>query len=674
MKTTNYAAFCMVFVLLSWGVFAQITSASYYYVRPDGGTAAQCTGLTDAPYEPGSGSMDCAWSHPFHALVGTDPPSWKIQGGDTLLIYPGSYRMGYGAPNTGWCAPEYPWDCRVPPLPSGPDAEHPTRILGAGWDQGCPQAPELWGAERAYYVLDLDGVSHAQIQCLELTDHSGCVEHHGDDLVRCEGSAYPFGDWAPIGIYASDSASVSLKDLNIHGFAHTGIHAGRLTDWTLENVRIAGNGWVGWDGDLYGDDDSNSGTLTFDQFTVEWNGCGETYPDETPHGCWGQSAGGYGDGFGTGQTGGYWIFRDSVFRYNTSDGLDLLYVREPGTLIDIKRSRAYSNAGDQFKTSGPVSVENCLAVSECSFFDQKSFSYNVDNCRSGGSAFSITLGDGDQASLIHSTVAGEGDVLLLVECEQGEFCDDVEFSVLNNLFMEYREFLDPSDISTYVWYEPDVFGTQAFDYNLVYSPDGALRLGNVSLSQNDINQDPQLVDAALATFDYRLQATSPAIDAGVWDGNVTSQLPDHDIDGTTRPYGAGPDMGCFEYSQDGISETIVVMTKNSPDYTVPAGYTALVYGTSTSNAIVLELGAKAELLHFPGYNSVQILSESNLFSVSRSGAIVTFQGPDGTVLKIPASTTVQNIIFNDRTLTLMIAINQIYLDDQMIGADDALIQ
>jgi len=502
MKTIKYAAACLVFVLLSWGMQLGSASASDYYVRPDGGTAAQCTGLTDAPHEPGSESMDCAWSHPFYALEGTEPPSWKIQGGDTVLIYPGSYRMGYGAPNTGWCAPEYPWDCRFPPLPSGPDAEHPTRILGAGWDQGCPQAPELWGTERTYYVLDLDGVSHAQIQCLELTDHSGC---------------------------------------------------------------------------------------------------GETYPDEAPHSCWGQSAGGYGDGFGTGQTGGHWIFRDSVFRYNTSDGLDLLYVREPGTQIDIKRSRAYSNAGDQFKTSGPVSAENCLAVSECSFFEQKSFTYHVDNCRSGGSAFSVTLGDGDQASLVHSTAAGEGDVLLLVECEQGESCDDTGFSVLNNIFMEYQEFLDPSDLSTYVWYEPGVFGTRMFDYNLVYSPDGALRLGNVSLSENDINQDPQ-------------------------------------------------------------------------HYTVPAGYRALIYGTSTSNTIVLESGAQAELLYFPGYNTVQILSDSNLFTVFRSGAFVTFQGPDGTVLKIPASTTVQNIVFNDRTLTLMIAVNQIYLDDQVIGADGAPIQ
>ena len=39
-----------------------------YYIRPDGGDYAQCTGLADAPY-PGNGAdQPCAWDHPFRAL------------------------------------------------------------------------------------------------------------------------------------------------------------------------------------------------------------------------------------------------------------------------------------------------------------------------------------------------------------------------------------------------------------------------------------------------------------------------------------------------------------------------------------------------------------------------------------------------------------------------------
>ena len=48
-----------------------------------------------------------------------------------------------------------------------------------------------------------------------------------------------------------------------------GIRAGRIADCTVENVRIAANGWVGWEGDIDGED-ANSGTLTFKNWLVEW--------------------------------------------------------------------------------------------------------------------------------------------------------------------------------------------------------------------------------------------------------------------------------------------------------------------------------------------------------------------------------------------------------------------
>ena len=70
------------------------------------------------------------------------------------------------------------------------------------------------------------------------------------------------------------------------------------------------NGLAGWNGDLE-DDDANSGTLSFKRWTVAWNGCVETYPGKKPQGCWAQDAGGYGDGVGTGETGGTWIIEDS---------------------------------------------------------------------------------------------------------------------------------------------------------------------------------------------------------------------------------------------------------------------------------------------------------------------------------------------------------------------------
>ncbi|MBN2548762.1 MAG: right-handed parallel beta-helix repeat-containing protein, partial [Anaerolineales bacterium] len=252
------------------------TSGTVYYVRLDGGSPEQCSGLVDAAY-PGSGtSQPCAWDHPFRALPPGEAP--RILGGDTLIVGSGSYRMGYGAPGAETCEEGGSFDCLMAPLPSGPDPAHPTRLLGAGWEAGCGSPPKLWGAERPWFIVNLTDASNVEVACFEITDHSGCIEEHTGGLA-CQRDEPPYGDWASFGLYAEDSANVLLRDLNIHGLAAGGVHAGRLADWTIENVRIAGNGSVGWEGDLWDDlGDANSGSLVFRHWLVEWNGCGETYP------------------------------------------------------------------------------------------------------------------------------------------------------------------------------------------------------------------------------------------------------------------------------------------------------------------------------------------------------------------------------------------------------------
>jgi len=533
---------CGLFFLLCWAmtsVGAADIKAATYHVRIDGGTATQCDGKSDAPY-PGSGTNQaCAWSHPFWALDGSG--NWKMSGGDTLLIHSGSYRMGFGAPNTGWCDAEGAFECHLPPLPSGPDAAHPTRILGAGWDQGCGSPPELWGAERPWHILSLAGASHAVVGCLEITDHSGCVESHADPSVRCERDTPPFGDWAAAGIYAADASDVVLSHLNIHGLAWAGIHAGRLSNWTVEHVRIAGNGWVGWDGDI--GDSASAGNLIFRNWVVEWNGCAESYPGETPNGCWSQTAGGYGDGMGLAETGGNWLIEDSIFRYNTSDGLDMLYVRLDPSNIDIKRTQAYGNAGNQIKTNGPTHIENSLMVGNCGFFDGKDFTYQVDNCRAAGNALSLDFRNGNLVSVINSTLVGHGDCLCLVVCGSGD-CDGSETLIAqNNVFVGYPEFGTSSEQSCYIWYEPTVFGNISTDYNVVFNT----KMGNVGLATHDLNQNPLFVNGTLETFDGHLQAGSPAIDSGLPVGSLGGLVPNHDLEVNPRPGGAGVDRGAYEF-------------------------------------------------------------------------------------------------------------------------------
>jgi len=507
-------------------------AATTYYVRPDGGSPTQCTGLADAPY-PGNGTgQPCAWDHPFRALPPGGTP--RIAGGDTLIIGAGSYRMGYGAPGADACEADYPWDCHMPPVPSGPDPAHPTRILGAGWDAGCPSPPELWGAERATMVINLTDSSNVVIACLEITDHSPCVEFHADPGLACPRDSYPYGDWAADGLYAEDSANVYLHNLDIHGLASAGVRAGRLTDWTVEEVRIAANGWVGWDGDIEGDD-ANSGTLAFRRWTVEWNGCAETYPGGEPTGCWAQSAGGYGDGVGTGETGGDWLIEDSAFLHNTSDGLDLLYHRLGGT-VTIRRTRAEGNAGDQIKTTGPAQIENVVLVSNCGYFDGRPFTYDVDNCRAGGSALALTLHPGDLITVVNGTITGQGDCLVIAECAEGETCTGGErVRLRNDIFVGNPEFGGGGDTTCLTWTSlpGDPF---AIDHAIIT---GTKNIPSPCPPGSLCGVSPGLVNPSIDGFDPHLLPTSPAVDAGTPDG-----APSDDFD--RRPRAGLPDIGACE--------------------------------------------------------------------------------------------------------------------------------
>ena len=494
-----------------------------FYVRPDGGNAQQCNGQADLPF-PGSGQNQvCAWDHPLRALPPGGPA--RFAGGDTLIIASGSYRLGFGSPGAespALCNSDNPWDCQMPPIPSGPDPLHPTLILGEGWSTGCQAPPELWGAEHVNRLFDLTRTSNAVIACLELTDHATCADGHPDNGLSCQRGSYPYGDWASVGIYAEDSENIWLRDLNIHGLASAGIHAGRLTDWRVENTRLAGNGWVGWDGDLWQGSDSNSGTLTFSHWLVEWNGCVEGYPDEQPNGCWAQPAGGYGDGVGTGETGGHWIIEDSAFLHNTSDGLDLLYGNH-NIQIDIRRSRAEGNAGNQIKTRGTTSLENTIIAGNCAFFNGKPFTasgdYNedgqsesaVDDCRAFGNAISFDLWRGNRNTVTNTSITGQGDCLVIAQCSEGAACEGNERVIMrNDVFIGHPDFTNPGEQSCLTYTENLADDTFEIDYSLIYTvkedvcPEGHSLCG----------LDPLIASADPSNFNPEPLLNSPLIDAG----------------------------------------------------------------------------------------------------------------------------------------------------------------
>ena len=596
-------AFSTLFVT---GILAVAASsqATTYYVRTDGGSATQCTGLVDAAY-PGSGtSQPCAWDHPFRALPPGDTP--RISGGDTLMIGSGSYRMGYGAPGAETCDAGGAFGCVMAPIPSGPSPASPTRILGSG-----QAATEFWGAERPWFIVNLTDSSNVEIGSLEITDHSGCVEFHSGGLA-CERDTPPYGDWASYGLYAEDSANVHLHDLNIHGLAAGGVHVGRLTDWTVENVRIAGNGSVGWDGDLWDEfGDSNSGALTFRHWTVEWNGCGETYPGGQPTGCWAQSAGGYGDGFATGLSGGHWLIEDSIIRYNTSDGLDFLYVREPGSSITIRRSLLEGNAGSQVKNDrGPFLIENSIIVGNCGFFDGQSFTYDVDNCRAMGDALDLGLMAGDHIIVTNNTISGEGDCLVGASFYDVSANGSERVLLRNNIFQGQVDFLQPFENTCLVYQETFPVDPFDVDYSIINDVKDNLCPG----AHDQCGVAPGVVNAGTDTFDAHLLADSPAIDAGTDTG-----APSTDFDNLARD--ASPDIGAYEYR--GASPSGL--------YPADLGADRHTGGGSTGNG---------NGVTDPGESLIVDTTWQNLTvgSVAATGVVSGFVGPAGASYSIADST------------------------------------
>ncbi len=525
---TRLALACLLFII---GVPA--ASAASYYIRSDGGDASQCTGLADSPY-PGSGTNQaCAWNHPFTALPPLGTP--QIQGGDTLHIGSGDYRMGYGAPGSDSCSQSWPWECVMPPIPSGPSPDQPTRILGQGYEDGCNQPPELWGAERAWMVVNLEGSSNVELACLDITDRASCAEFHchsgecGGEVAACNRDSAPYGDWASTGVSARDSSNIVLRDLDIHGLANRGIFAGRISDWLLERVEIRANGWAGWDGNI-GSDTSNSGTITFKESVVGWNGCLEHWSTGEIFGCWAQKGGGWGDGIGTGTTGGHWVFEDSTIHHNTSDGIDLLYLDDNGQ-VTIRRTLVGFNAGNQIKISRTALIENSIVIGNCSYFVNHPNMLDGDHCRALGDSIYVGLSNSSHTDLINNTIVSQGNCVV----SGGGGTNTSRLRMLNNLIIGKPYFLDPNKQSCLYY--------SGSDEELVWESNYIDGVRHNACPGNSLCYgSPGITDDSLASFDAEPLSDSPLIDFA--DINFAPSVDFHNL---ARDVGTGPDIGAIEW-------------------------------------------------------------------------------------------------------------------------------
>lgn len=563
------------FSLLFSNIFIQPLYAATYYVRTDGGTAAQCTGTTDAAYSGTGTHQPCAFEHPFWALSVPNAPN-RLVGGDTLIIGPGQYMMGFGAPNTPSCSQFYPWDCHMRSVPSG-TAANPTRILGKGWDTGCSAKPQLWGTERTANIFDLKGSSNVELQCLDITDHSSCMDGGPDAATKCNRDTYPYGAWAMIGIVAADSQNVLLKNLNIHGL-RSGIFAGRLHNWTIEKTDIIANSFVGWDGDIGAESSSNSGTIKFKDSRIMWTGCGETYPGLAPHHCYSQDQGGYGDALGTQKTGGDWVFDHVDVSYNVSDGIDLLYHNGNGS-ITISHSRFEGNAGNQVKVATSTVIDNSKLIGSCAFFQGKSFTSTTgvnfqavafNNCRAGGNTIAAAFHAGMQVAIFNSTVTSNGDVIIQSGGSNCVVTDKIISQ--NNIYVGGPEYNNGGADVSDLYYASGATGNgdgTCGSVPFLTSSDiiWGTKYNNVEcLGTSSKCVDPKLAGTLTYTGadqDVSILDSSPAINAGI----VIAGLPTTDFNNFDR--GTFWDIGALEFGSvvttaGSSSEPVVTPTNVTP--------------------------------------------------------------------------------------------------------------
>lgn len=492
-------------------------SADTFYVRTDGGTSSQCTGLADAAYDGAGTGEACAYSTPAIGVA-------NIAGGDTLIIKNGSYEI----------------TTAIQP-PSGSASAY-TRILGEQHG-ACRAKPELWGSGGVNRLITLSNRSFVEVACLEITDHADCAYQHYNSTHACNSS----DAYAQNGIYAYSALEIILRDLNIHGLAANAYKGGKVENFTLERVRMVANGDAGFHGaSTTSADDSFSGTILLKNVEIAWNGCTEDYPSLAIIACYSEIGSGYGDGLGTKDTSGTWIIEDSYVHHNTSDGLDLRYTKLPGAEVIIRRSWFYNNAGNQVKAWGKFTMENSFVNSYCGYFgtrygqaidpDTGDLATTPETCRASGNAVIVIPVASSTPNIVlrYNTIAGHS--LALVQFAE----PTPNTSVATSARLENNVFVGGT---TYNNTGLPKFTSNSAEITIGLYNNHVYNASSVSCTASQcVTTNPLLRNQTISAFDPRPQSGSPVLGAG----NTSYTTPATDIMGRPRP--AAPARGAFEYA------------------------------------------------------------------------------------------------------------------------------
>ena len=431
--------------------FSAQTQGAVWYVSPNGGTDAECDGTSPIDFDgvAESGAEVCAWNgleEGFGIRAGNSQYANKlnIAGGDTIIVLPGTYTLGYN--NGRFSCSSTTTSCHPYGIPSGPSPDNPTRILGAGWATGCSPATrpiftvDQSGTTReldAAIWLDRDPVDNIEISCLELTDPTEGVFGANANFLASENQylcSPSAGDSCmQDGIVWGFSTKTAFENLTFrHIYAH-GIAANCLNGKApVKNLVIEDSEFKGCGRSGVNIDEGSTGTyvdvenLTFRRSSITWAGC--TSPDDPgPKNVSGEAnfcheafTGGYGDGWGMGIGRGDFVIEDIYCAYATSDCLDFLYycrdtadTGQPSTMPDaadcggsitVKRLYTHSSSGSGWKNRGsPFSMDDSQVEGNCDWHRSRAQNGNgypnmklniSSTCRASGPRLSINSSNG----------------------------------------------------------------------------------------------------------------------------------------------------------------------------------------------------------------------------------------------------------------------------------------
>ncbi len=561
-----------------------------WYIRTDGGTNTQCTGKTNAAY-PGSGTAQaCAFNHPYQMLnysggwahmVGGDTIQFINTSGTSDTYYMGEQNAGVGtdwhtqlgglcaAPNAGGGAGS---SCILPAPPSGTATQH-TRILGQNAGNCHDSAHThlvnptvLSGIDNAFAVLDTRGTDYVDISCIEITQPDTCTATVGKGQCTDSNNYVHYGGLILNYGTSQGPSNLTLTDVAVVGTAGSGILGSHLnkssTDvFSATDVYVIGNGGAGWNGDGGGCGTSceTVGTMNISYATIDWNGCVAVEPydmtkPDTQNAfnyCYGQSDGGYGDGFVQIAAGNMSLNVDhSYFRWNTQDGFDGLHLSDDvktSPAIHISTSWSEGNAGATFKIGAGasstainnVSISNCRILTIASAFPLNPSGWTLDgadSCRASGDEWSFQENNGTVITLENNTSVGYGTTMYDVGCAAlapNCFSNGATFIFKNNISKGYP---DPGNgnrlASGFYFGMGNPFGNagSAADHNLWSTMDEGCPDGLIGIETIYTCGDPAMVaQSDINHINPNLTSSSAAINSGIAISGITT-----DFNGKTR--------------------------------------------------------------------------------------------------------------------------------------------